>query len=347
MLVFYSHKHALHAPQWYVADGTVRPCPEVPARAEALLEALRSSGHSIRNVDGESSPGSPIDPLPILQAVHAPDYLDYLRTIHVTWFEEFHCEVIPDTFCRRPGPQPNKPAAQAGYYCFDMAAPITAGTWDAAIAAVQCALSAAVSLQRGEKVSYALCRPPGHHAGPDYCGGFCYLNNAAAAAQFLLHQGAKRIALLDIDYHHGNGSQDIFYQRADVLYVSIHADPHTQYPYYWGYSEQNGEGAGLGFNRNFPLPRGVAEAPWLQTLDEALLVIRQYDPAALVISLGLDISEADTVGDFKLSHGVFPQIGRSLAQLRLPTVFVQEGGYNVPELGTCLLPLLAEFEHVA
>ena len=235
-----------------------------------------------------------------------------------------------------------KPSAQAGYYCFDMAAPITAGTWEAAVASASLAVAAADALLHGE-TAYALCRPPGHHAGRDYCGGFCYLNNVAIAAEHLVLHGRKRVAILDIDYHHGNGTQELFYGRSDVLFVSIHAEPDTQYPYFWGYAEERGEGAGMGCNVNLPLARGASEALWLRTLDLAVGHVKGFRPEAVLVSVGGDIYEADGVGDFCVTLAGFAEIGRRLRGLNLPTMFVQEGGYNVSKIGECIVRLIGGF----
>jgi acetoin utilization deacetylase AcuC-like enzyme len=346
MLIFYSPQHILHRPQWYVADGTVRPCPEVPQRAELLIQAL--AGEATNDVRAAMV----VDPLPAIRAIHTSDYLNYLESIHKVWSAEFAAtggmDVLPDTFPRPVSSvrnrRPGKPAAQAGYYCFDMAAPITAGTWQAALESARCAVAAADALLKGGHAAYALCRPPGHHAGPNYCGGFCYINNAAAAAQYLRQQGHSKVALLDIDYHHGNGTQDIFYNRDDVLFLSLHADPNTQYPYFWGYPQECGEGPGEGFTCNFPLPRGTSESAWLEALEHALARIRTYAPTALVVSLGLDISQADPVGDFRLSRAAFAAIGRRLSGLGLPTAIIQEGGYNLADIGPSCAELLRAFD---
>ena len=343
MKILHSDKHSLHAPAWYIADGRVLPCPEVPARADDLLHSLQSTNHQIIL-------NPQIDPWPALRRTHSPDYLHYLQSIHKIWTAEFgNCDVLPDTFPRhRPATPPTKPSAQASYYCFDMAAPITAGTWDAALASATLAVAAADALLHGE-TSYALCRPPGHHAGRDYCGGFCYLNNIAIAAEHLLLRGGggggamKRLAILDLDYHHGNGTQDIFYARPDVLFLSLHADPNTQYPYFWGYPQETGDGPGAGFNINLPLPRGTSETDWLQTLDTALHKIADFHPDALLISVGADISDSDPVGDFRLPLPAFSEIARRLRSLYLPTLFVQEGGYNVTTIGPCISTLLQAF----
>jgi acetoin utilization deacetylase AcuC-like enzyme len=339
MKIFYSEKSALHTPEWYIADGSVRPCPDSPMRPARILAALRDAGGF-----AIERPGA--DPLPALRAIHTPDYLEYLRTIHALWVTRFQKElpVIPDTFARRPNmKRPGDAVAQAGYYCFDMAAPIVAGTWEAVVGGAVSAASAAMEIIGGERAAYALCRPPGHHAGADYCGGFCYLNNAAVAAQRLLLSGMQRVAILDVDYHHGNGTQDIFYGRRDVLFVSLHAEPDTQYPYFWGHAEEHGTGEGEGFNLNYPLPRGTGETDWFAALEQATQRVRNYRPDAVVVSLGVDTYEHDTVGDFGITLAGFAELGRRLAALDLPTAVIQEGGYNLDGVGPCVVGVLRQF----
>jgi acetoin utilization deacetylase AcuC-like enzyme len=361
MKVFWTEKHALHMPKWYVADGAVRECQEVAGRVEGILRALR--GMEV----GKLMEG---DVMRAIGRVHDAGYLEYLKRVHAEWFSEFKCDVLPDTFprVRAHGPAPSqtagfdgggmplKLAARAGWYCFDMAAPITAGTWEAAVAAARVAVSAAEAVMGGARAAYGLCRPPGHHAGRDYCGGFCYLNNAAIAAECLLAEGTtedtgkmpvpRRVAILDVDYHHGNGTQDIFYQRDDVLFVSIHADPNTQYPYFWGHAQERGSGKGEGFNWNLPLPRGATSAAWFAALESGLKRIEEFAPAALVVSLGVDAHETDGVGDFKLVTEDLAEAGTKIAGLHLPTVFVQEGGYNLATIGACVAAVLGGFEGI-
>jgi acetoin utilization deacetylase AcuC-like enzyme len=344
MKVFYSNVHRSHAPGWYVADGAVRQCPEVAARVEVIQEALRD----VRGMEMRETGG--VDPWAAIRGVHEAGYLEYLRTIHGIWAAEFGAgNVLPDTFVpRREGMRrPAKPSAQAGYYCFDMAAPITAGTWEAAVGAAACAVSAAQALVDGERAAYALCRPPGHHAGRDYCGGFCYLNNVAIAAEHLRLAGKRRVAILDVDYHHGNGTQDIFYAREDVLFVSIHADPETQYPYFWGRAEERGVGVSEGFTLNLPLRRGASEGEWLAALDVAMERVRAFGADVLLVSLGVDTHERDDVGDFQLTRAGFAEMARRLHALELPTAFVQEGGYNLKEIGPSVAAVLSTFEELS
>jgi acetoin utilization deacetylase AcuC-like enzyme len=230
---------------------------------------------------------------------------------------------------------------QAGFFLMSTHVPVTAGTYTAALAAAQCALSGAQAVAQGQRAAFALCRPPGHHAGREMCGGLCFLNNAAIATQWLSKQG--KVAILDIDYHAGNGTQDIFYARADVLTVSLHADPNREYPNYAGYAHETGAGPGTGYHRNYPLPAGTDDSLYLHTLDDALDLIAKFDPAHLVVSAGMDIYMDDPLSDFAITRQGIAEIGRSIASLNLPTLLVMEGGYNVEALGKNVVALLVAF----
>jgi acetoin utilization deacetylase AcuC-like enzyme len=223
----------------------------------------------------------------------------------------------------------------------DLSACIVEGTYAAALASANCALSAAEALSNGEHAAFALCRPPGHHAGKDYAGGYCFLNNAALAAHWLSAQG--KVALLDVDYHCGNGTQDIFYDRADVLTISIHADPNFEYPYYAGFANEMGAGAGLGFHKNFPLPKGAGNTSYLSALAEALQLIRNFAPEHLVISAGMDIYADDPLGKIGVTTEGIGEIGKRISALDLPTVIVMEGGYNNEALGRNTVEFLSPF----
>jgi acetoin utilization deacetylase AcuC-like enzyme len=209
------------------------------------------------------------------------------------------------------------------------------------LASANCALSAAEIVTSNQKSVFALCRPPGHHAGKDYAGGYCFINNAAVAANWLSSKG--KVAILDIDYHAGNGTQDIFYERNDVLTISIHGDPDFEYPHYIGYADETGSGAGLGFHHNFPLPAGTDDAQYLTVLDKALNLIKEFAPAYLVVSAGMDTFGGDPLGTFKITHSSFTKFGRRIAALNLPTVIVMEGGYANEALGTNTVNLLEGF----
>ena len=226
----------------------------------------------------------------------------------------------------------------------DLSACIVAGTYEAALASANCAMSAAEAVANGERSAFALCRPPGHHAGKDYAGGYCFINNASVAANWLSAKG--KVAVLDIDYHCGNGTQDIFYDRADVLTISIHADPNFEYPHYAGYANETGSGAGAGFHRNFPLEpsAGTDDARYLSALEEALYLIRQFGPKYLVISAGMDIYAGDPLGTLKVTTEGIREIGRRISALKLATIIVMEGGYNNDALGKNITTLLGEFK---
>jgi acetoin utilization deacetylase AcuC-like enzyme len=344
MQVVYAPSHAGHVPQSYAVDGNWKAAPEVPARVDAILEALRAAG-------GHTFGTPTVDPLAAIRATHDGKMLDYLRTVFDFWKSEFPgIDLLPDTFVPRHHGHATLPArlpSQAGYWCFDMAAPITAGTWQAALASAGCAVTAADMVLRSHgnsRVAYALCRPPGHHAGRDYFGGFCYLNNVAIAAHYLLARSvAGKLAILDVDYHHGNGTQDIFYENPLVLTASLHADPNTMYPYFWGHADERGRDAGAGTAFNVPLPRGSNSDVWFEALEACLHKIRDFSPSMLLVSLGVDTHESDPISDFKLGLGDFGHIGRMIAGLKLPTVFVQEGGYNLEHLGSCVARVLGGF----
>ena len=265
----------------------------------------------------------------VVREVHDPDFVNYLKTV---------CEklapsrpVYPYVFpIRRPERQPKELAVRAGYYCIDTFTPLDQNAYRAARAAVDVALSAAEELQEGRPVAYALCRPPGHHAGRRVFGGFCYFNNAAIAAQWLSREG--KVAVLDIDFHHGNGTQDIFWTRSDVLTLSIHGHPNVAYPYFSGFADEIGEGFGRGFNKNFPLPENAGDQLYLDTLDRALELIHRFKPVFVVLALGYDTMAGDPTGSFALSVKAFRTIGSRVAALDRPLLIVQEGGYSLRNL---------------
>lgn len=332
MKIFLSNTHFEHYPPFEIFDGGEKvPTFEVPERAERVRAALGRSGWASFHEPEDFG-------LQPLLAVHTRDYLDFLRQAYHDWqasetdapYEK--SALLPATF--PPGRWRRLPESilgRAGFYMSDLSAPITGGTYRAALSSANCALSAAKALTQGERSVFALCRPPGHHAGKANCAGYCYINNAAAAASWLSAQG--KTAILDIDYHAGNGTQEIFYDRADVLTISIHADPNQEYPYFCGYADEVGEGAGLGFHHNFPLPAGADDNLYLQTLSMALELIRNYKTEYLVISAGMDIYGGDPLGKFKVSRQGIQLIGAEIAQLNRRTLIVMEGGYNNAALG--------------
>lgn len=331
MKTLYSDQHRLHHANAELTDGQLIPCFEKPARADMVLEQVRRAelGPVLEPEDWGEAP---------LRRVHADDYIDFLQTAWSRWqaLGREH-DMLPLAWPSRRSASghrcPEDIDGQLGYYSFDAGAPLTATTWTALYSGAQVALSAAELLHRGDRQAFALCRPPGHHAGIDFMGGYCYLNNAAIAAQHLLDQGARRVAILDVDYHHGNGTQDIFWQRSDVLVTSIHADPIREFPFFAGHADERGAGPGEGFNINYPLPAGTAWAQWSLALQEALRATAEFGPDALVISLGVDTFEADPISQFCLSGDDYRRMGEQISAAGLPTLFVMEGGYAVEEIG--------------
>ena len=237
--------------------------------------------------------------------------------------------------------------ARFGQYCFDGTVPITATTYEAIIASRDIALTASRLVFNGDRSAFALCRPPGHHAGPNYAGGYCFLNNAAISAQWLRSAGAERVAILDIDYHHGNGTQEIFYQRSDVALVSIHGDPRFEYPFYAGHMDEIGSGDGRGYNLNLPLPKDTGFSAWNKAFESSIDCINRHAPDYLIISMGLDTFENDPIATFKLKNEDYGVIGANIAALGRPTVFIFEGGYAVSELGENAAALLMGFDSAA
>lgn len=341
MKTFYSPAHLLHAPAKEFLDGALVDVFEKPSRAELVLQAVRAANL------GEVLPPSDFGLDPI-QAIHTPDYLDFLQNAFAMWIADGRDAngVYPDTFWKAPFQhRPAKIGALAGIYTMDMSAPIVGGTWEAAYQSAQVAMSAAQDVRQSGKSAFALCRPPGHHAHANIAGGYCYLNNAAIAAQWLLSKSAvPRVAILDVDIHHGNGTQHIFYTRKDVLFTSLHGHPDWQYPYFLGSAAEKGVGDGEGTNYNFPLPKGTENALFLRTLNEACHLIERYEPAYLLVSLGADTYEKDPLGGFALTAEAYEAIGWRIAQLDLPTVFILEGGYAIAQLGTNIVNVLLGFQ---
>ena len=339
MKIFYSETHRSHHPPFEVFDGGLRvPYLENPDRMDRILNALRETGWA--EVCEPADFG--LDPI---AAVHDRDYLDFLASCWTEWLASASTDkstLIPATFALRRTPQkPRSLLGRAGYYIMDLSACIVEGTYRAALASANCALSAAKAITNGEQTAFALCRPPGHHAGKDYAGGYCFINNAAVAAHWLSASG--KVAVLDIDYHCGNGTQDIFYDRDDVLTISIHADPDFEYPHYIGFAEERGSGRGSGFHHNFPLPAGTDDNAYLQTLSKALDLIKRFNPKHLVVSAGMDIYTDDPLGTIKVTTAGIGEIGKQIAALGLPAVLVMEGGYNNEALGRNVVSFLEKF----
>ena len=280
--------------------------------------------------------------------MHAPDYVDFLAQAWPLWARAGRAgSAMPFVWPvrgLRADVAPSDIDGLLGFYSMDAGATFVAGTWDAVRASHDVALTAAGLVQAGERAAFALCRPPGHHAGRRFAGGYCYLNNAAVAAQALRDGGAARVAVLDIDYHHGNGTQEIFYARPDVQVVSIHADPMLEYPYYLGHADERGSDEGEGFNLNLPLPHGTGMREWGAALEIACAAVADFRPDALVVSLGVDTFRGDPISRFRLDTPDYPPIGARIAALGVPTLFVMEGGYAVEAIGVNAVGVLQGFE---
>ncbi|MDR3518154.1 MAG: histone deacetylase family protein [Azospirillaceae bacterium] len=337
MKTFFADQQKRHDPTFFLSSGAPQPNPETPERVERLLAGAKAAGLELVRSNDHG--------LGRVSAVHTPEYIDFLQRIHARWqrIEGASAEVIPNIHpIARAGGYPASAVGQAGYHMADTSCPISAHTWESVYWSAATAVSAAEAVLAGDKWSYALCRPPGHHAFRDVAGGFCFLNNSGIAAQHLLSQ-AKRVAIVDVDLHHGNGTQGIFYARDDVLTVSIHADPVRFYPFFWGYADERGEGLGLGYNLNLPLARKSDDKIYLDALSAALRRVKAYSPDAIVVALGLDAFEKDPFGGLSVSTAGFARIAEAIAALRLPSVIVQEGGYLCDDLGTNLTSFLAGF----
>jgi acetoin utilization deacetylase AcuC-like enzyme len=334
----YTELHRSHDPQFFLVRGIVRRTTEQPERADRLLAGLKAGRHRL------------IEPTEFGQGprarIHSPEYLSFLRDAWEEWtaLGDAGPEMIANIHpVRHAATYPTHIVGKLGWHTADTGCPIGPGTWAAACAATDVATSAAQLVMDGEDAAYALCRPPGHHAYRDVAGGFCFLNNSAIAAAHLRLRH-ERVAILDVDVHHGNGTQGIFYERPDVFTVSIHADPAAYYPYVWGYAHERGAGAGLGTNLNIPLPIGTGDDDYMQALAVAAKAIESFAPTALVVALGLDASEHDPLRGLAVTTPGFRRIGQALARIGLPTVLVQEGGYLSDILGENLTSVLAGFE---
>ncbi|VAV86650.1 Amino deacylase [hydrothermal vent metagenome] len=327
-----------HRPERYLSKGKMVHYPERPERVRRLLQGLRKADaviHASKTFD-EKSYG----------LVHAPRYLDFLKNGYEEWakLDGSYKEMMPSV---RPTPGLSNYAdhivGKAGWHLSDFSCPMVADTWGVVKASADTALSAAQLVAGGEKTVYGLCRPPGHHAQQERAGGFCYLNNAALVAEEL-RKNFDKVAILDIDVHHGNGTQQIFYRRADVLTVSIHSDPDQYYPFFNGHSVERGADEGEGFNLNIPVPVKSGDTVWMEALENALVAIDNFAPNGLVISLGLDAHEADPLEGGAVTTQGFADMAGMIAETNLPTVIVQEGGYLTPYLGDNLASFLTGYE---
>ncbi|MBW4972956.1 histone deacetylase family protein [Roseovarius mucosus] len=338
MKAIFDDRQWRHDPKHFMANGVIKPCPEQPERIARLTDGAKAA-----SCDFVAPKDAGLGPI---AALHSPEYVTFLRNIYTRWqrIDGAGDEVIPNVHpANRSDSYPKSAVGQAGYHQADTACPIGAGTWEAAYWSAQTAITGADMLAAGERAAYALCRPPGHHAFGDLAGGFCFFNNAGIAAERLRTSGL-RAAILDVDVHHGNGTQGIFYDRDDVLTVSIHADPARFYPFFWGHADERGTGRGTGYNLNLPLERGTGDDAYLKTLDTALERVANFGADVVVVALGLDAYEGDPFQGLAITTPGFARIGAAIAGLGIQTLFVQEGGYLCQELGQNLTSVLTGYE---
>ncbi len=332
-----SDDHLAHDGLIEVVAGREVPCYESPQRATAIRDALLGTGDYALDAPRDHGP----DPITAVHELELLDLIEHAWTDAMAAGRDPDRPLLPDTFLLHgyAGSMaltqlPARRHDRLGAYCFDTGTPIVAGTATAARAAVDIALTAADRVLAGAPLAYGLCRPPGHHAGRTLIGGYCYFNNAAIVAQSLVDRGAQRVAILDVDFHHGNGTQQIFWERDDVLYVSLHGDPAGIYPYYSGFATERGAGPGEGVTRNLPLAPGTDGDGYLAALAEGLDAVRAFDPdAPLVISLGFDTYHADPICNLALQTDDYGRIGSAIAGLGISAIALQEGGYAVEALG--------------
>ncbi|UYG00204.1 histone deacetylase family protein [Halomonas sp. GD1P12] len=313
---------------------------ETPRRMEIVLEALERAGLEVH------APGK--YGLAPVEAVHDAGYIDFIAHFWPRWQAEGHPgEAIPNIWparTLRADRIPRSLEGQLGYYALAAETSLCEGTYEAALASKDTALAALEYTLETGKPSFGLCRPPGHHAATDQFGGYCFFNNAAIAAQRALDNGHKRVAVLDVDFHHGNGTQQIFYRRSDVFFASLHGDPDVTFPYYSGYADETGDGEGEGFTANYPMPPGTKVSTWMAALDDALERIARAESELLIVSLGVDIFENDPISTFTFKRDDFAALGKRLAEAGLPCVLLMEGGYAVDDIGANVVSVLQGFE---
>ena len=321
-------------------EGELIQSWESPARADIVDAELAARGFTDVRQPGDLDRA-------LIEHVHASAYVDFLQTAHQRWVADGNagpCAMSNGWPARRMRHiRPEGIVAQLGYYSFAADCSIAANTWQAVVDAVRSADAAAQYVAGGAGSAFARCRPPGHHASRDQFGGYCYLNNAAIAAERLRQSGAGRVAVLDVDYHHGNGTQDIFYHRGDVSFCSIHADPKVEFPYFLGHSDEEGIAGGAGANLNLPLPHGTQSDEWFAALETSLQWIERRGADAIVVSLGVDTFVDDPISQFRLVSQDFTRLGQRLATAGRPMVFVMEGGYGAEALGTNMVNVLDGF----
>jgi acetoin utilization deacetylase AcuC-like enzyme len=335
MKVVYSAAHSGHNPAAEIADSQSQSPHEHPGRADIIQKTLAADPTMEMIAPREWG----VEPI---VAVHERGLHDFLVTAWRDYQVEVRAtrEVVPDFFYRpamrnamTEMDEPTAVNARLGWWCFETTTPITEGSYVAARGAVDTAMTAADVVLDGERFAYGACRPPGHHATRSLYGGYCFFNNAAIAAHHVATTRGVKVTVLDVDYHHGNGTQEIFYERGDVQYVSLHADPRRAYPYVTGFADETGAGAGRGLNRNYPLPTRATDDDFLAALERACSDIARHAPEVLIVSLGVDTFDGDPICDLALTRDGFRRHGAAVGALDLPTVVLQEGGYALAELG--------------
>ena len=339
MKTFFSDAHRQHDVPNEFNRGELVPAYERPKRADNVLDSVRAAKLGALEAPKSFS-------LEHAYAVQDRALVDFIKDAYTEWTAMGRTGIMQPIAAPirnlRNDRVPEALDGRVSYYCFDNCTGITSGTWTAVKTSFDIAMTAAEYVADGKaREAFGLCRPPGHHAARSFYGGYCFLNNAAAVAQYLRSRGASRVTILDVDYHHGNGTQDIFYDRDDVQFISIHADPASDYPYFLGYADETGEGAGVGFNVNYPLPRGTEWGKWSEALESACKRLQAFKPDILVVSLGVDTFKEDPISEFKLESEHYLRIGERIARLKLPTVYLMEGGYAIDEIGTNVVNTLA------
>jgi len=341
LVVLYCPHDSYHDPVIHFISSSLSQHPEKPRRSACLLKAISKIGiHSLVECNREAT-------IEELESIHSKELVHFIINSWNSLFSssgkengEIVLDISPFSICRKVQYKPKALHLQAGFFCFDISTPIGKHTARIARISASIAIDAAkrldTEISEGHITSliYALCRPPGHHATYNFYGGYCYFNNAALAAQILSKRG--RVVVFDVDYHHGNGTQDIFYDRNDVYYISIHGDPEFEYPYHSGGANEIGIGEGIGYNRNFPLPCGIDWREYKPVFEESLALIKNYNPTSIVISLGLDAAEGDPICSFHLKPEDYHLMGCQIRDMKFPVLVIQEGGYSNDEiLGSC------------
>lgn len=339
MKIFHNPDHIYHAPAQELHRGAFVPSHEGPHRMDMLLSGLAKHGYGKLNAPH-------IDASDAITTVHSQRYVHFLQSAWQEWQDAgYSGDVLPMSYPynKRRAHPPVDIDGKAGYYAASADCVLTETSWHGIKSGADCALSAADYVHHNGGAALALTRPPGHHAGAEYMAGYCYLNYAAISAQYMRDQGVSKVAILDVDFHHGNGTQDIFYARDDIFFASLHGEPDHHFPYFWGHADEVGSGAGEGFNANYPLPAGTQYTAWKEALKSALKRITDFGADALIVSLGVDTFENDPISSFKLKTPDYADYGREIAALELPTLMIMEGGYGVPEIGDNLAGVLDGF----